>query len=72
MSPVIGCPQSLLKETSRYLWLPSPSHLSNMYHAFMFELETSSSFFPYGIDLRHYKCVGLVLEFFMFVKMVAS
>lgn len=72
VSPVMGCPQILLKETPRYLWLPNPSHLSKTYHAFMFELKTFSSFFPYGTDLRRYKCVGLVLEFFMLVKMVAS
>lgn len=60
------------KRNFEVLWLPSPSYLSNTYHAFMFELETFSSFFPYGIDLRRYKCVGLVLEFFMLVKMVTS
>lgn len=61
MLPVIACLQSLLKETLSYLWLPSLSHLSNIYHAFMFKLKTSSSFFLYGIDFRCYKCVVLVL-----------
>lgn len=69
MSPVTGCPQTLLKETLRCLYLSGPSDLLNCaMPSKTFELTTSSNFFPYKIDLSLYNCMGLVLSVSCYLK----